>query len=768
VRYVFVSSVLTESLQRTVAKRLPVDKRMDIETVHALPDVSFIDEPVEPDDPAILIYTSGTTGSQKGVVLSHGNVLSNVLAGFERIPYDPGLCLLSILPLSHMFGITAGLLVPLLNGAKIVYPPSLNADELRQTMKRERVEILVAVPLLLRAFKKSIADQMERSSMLTRWTAHISMCLIRQLKKVGLSAGRRLLKRIHSQFGGHLKYIVCGGAPLAPDIELFFDELGLPILNGYGLTETSPVSTMNGLDERRLYSVGRPIPNVSVKLTDANEVIIKGPNVTQGYYNDTETTSQVIRDGWFHTGDIGEFDADGYLYIRGRSKNVIITSGGLNIFPEELEEHLLSSPAISEICVLGKPNGEAEIPFALIVPNQALMRGLTCDEQKIRIQQELDAYQDGFPIYKKVQAFELRNEELPKTRTKKIKREILLEALRHSRQQEPPKGSHVRLDDFAVRLRTLLAGIVDAEDETAILPDTNLAVDMGIDSLMKIEVLCSIEKEMSIRIPQESAFQIETFADLIMIARKYRDTPGDIQTQTILTTQPRDLSDIINDKWYFQITRKLSSFMTWTLARVYCRLKVIDRGKVPSGTSFIIAGNHCSLIDFPVILAALPRRIRHSVAAPAAKDFFFEKKVRAFLLQAAYRAFPLARYGNFMEGLKVCARILKMGQSVILFPEGRRSPDGQLMNFKPGIAMLSFELGVQILPVYITGASHVLPRGQCLLRPRTVAVTFGDPVNPKDYTEFKGIRSNYEIYQMIITETRNRVLQLKEGQDAQE
>jgi long-chain acyl-CoA synthetase len=765
---IFVSRALAEPWQTVVRKHLPVDKIIDIETVHLLPDTPFTDTPVETDDPAILIYTSGTTSSQKGVVLSHGNIMSNVQGGVDRIPYDPGQCIFSILPLSHMYGITAGLLGPLLNGGKIIYPSSLKAGELLKAMVREQAEVLITVPLLLRAFKKGILEQINQSSMFTRLTAKMLLWLTRYLKKIGISAGRLLLMRIHSRFGGHLKFIVCGGASLAPDIELFFENLCLPILNGYGLTETSPISTMNGLKERKLYSVGRPMPNVDVKLTDANEIIIKGPNVMQGYYKDKEITSQVIRDGWFHTGDIGEFDDDGFLYIHGRCKNVIITSGGLNIFPEELEEHLLSSPAIREICVLGKPIGEAEIPFAFIFPNQALMCGLTLEEQKTRIKQELDAYQDGFPLYKKVQAFELWNHELPKTRTKKIKRKALLEALINSQQVKKPVGSDVVLDDFVISLRTLLARIVDSKDETTILPDTNLGADLGIDSLMKIEILCSMEKEMSIHIPEDNAFQIETFADLIIMARKHRDTLGSIQAEAIFANKDSDLSDIINDKWYFWITRKLSSFLTWTLARLYCRIKVINRNKIPSGKSFIIAGNHCSLIDFPLIFAALPSRIRHNVAAPAAKDFFFEKKASAFLLQAAYRAFPLARYGNFMEGLKVCARIIRAGQSIILFPEGGRSPDDKLMDFKPGIAMLSFELDVQILPVYITGASNALPKGTRFPRPRKVTVNFGNPVNPKDYAEFKGNKSNYDIYQMIITETRNRVLRLKENHDAKE
>jgi long-chain acyl-CoA synthetase len=325
----------------------------------------------------------------------------------------------------------------------------------------------------------------------------------------------------------------------------------------------------------------------------------------------------------------------------------------------------------------------------------------------------------------------------------------------------------VELDDFAAELRTILAEIIDSKDETSILPDSNLGADLGIDSLMKIEVLGSIEKHMGIRIGEDTAFQIETFADLIVTARKHRDSPGDVQAEAIFANLDGDLSGIINDKWYFQITRKISSVLTWILAKFYFRLKVVNRGKIPADRSFIIAGNHGSLIDFPMIFAALPARVSRNVAAPAAKDFFFENKCSAFLLQAAYRAFPLARFGNFMEGLKVCARIIKREKSIILFPEGGRSPDGELMTFKPGVAMLAFELDVPILPAYIVGASKALPRGAYFPRPRKVTVTFGDPVNPKDYAEFRGKKSNYDIYQMIITEIRNRVLRLKEHHDSQ-
>jgi len=176
---------------------------------------------------------------------------------------------------------------------------------------------------------------------------------------------------------------VCGGAPLAPDVERFFETLNIPALNAYGLTETSPAAAMNGPGKRRRYSVGKPLLGVDIKLTDENEILIKGPNVTQGYYKDPETTDQVIRDGWFHTGDIGEFDKDGFLYIRGRSKNVIVTPGGLNIFPEELEAQLLTSPLIAEACVLGKPSGDGEVPFAFIYPNKTLIHGLTADARDI-------------------------------------------------------------------------------------------------------------------------------------------------------------------------------------------------------------------------------------------------------------------------------------------------------------------------------------------------------------------------------------------------
>ncbi|MBT3199730.1 MAG: AMP-binding protein [Phycisphaerales bacterium] len=380
--YLFASAPFMQAFQ-LADERPYLQNITDIETVNSLPEAPFDDVSIDPDDAAVLIYTSGTTGSQKGVLLTHGNIISNVIAGFDRIPYEPGLCSFSILPLSHMYGINAGFLTPLFNGAKIAYPTSLRSLEIIEAMKRERAEIMILVPLLLRTFKKGILEQINKSSLPARLSAKAMLWLTRGLNKIGLPAGRLLLGKIHRRFGGHMKYFVCGGAPLAPDVERFFETLNIPALNAYGLTETSPAAAMNGPGKRRRYSVGKPLLGVDIKLTDENEILIKGPNVTQGYYKDPETTDQVIRDGWFHTGDIGEFDKDGFLYIRGRSKNVIVTPGGLNIFPEELEAQLLTSPLIAEACVLGKPSGDGEVPFAFIYPNKTLIHGLTADARDI-------------------------------------------------------------------------------------------------------------------------------------------------------------------------------------------------------------------------------------------------------------------------------------------------------------------------------------------------------------------------------------------------
>jgi len=757
--YVFASETFVQTL-KNISDSLPSLRGViDLSKTCELQGNSFSSPKIDPDDIAILIYTSGTMGSQKGVMLSHRNILSDILGAFERVPYTPKTNFLSLLPLSHMFGITAGFLGPLYNGGRMAYSPSLKGYEILDTMQRTKTNIMVVAPLMLRIFYDNMSEKIAQLSKIAKGLFKLNFSISKLFRKIGLNCGKILFSKIHNTFGGELQYFICGGASLDHEIEEYFYTLGLSILSGYGLTETSPIVSVNTLKERKIGSVGKPLPQVEVKVIEKGEIIVKGPNVMKGYYKNESATDKLLKSGWFHTGDIGEIDKDGFLYIKGREKNVIVTSAGLKIFPEEIEARLLKSPYIKEVCVLGRKAERGEQPHAVIYPSYELLRGVRKREKTSKIKKELEEYQKDVALYKKVSSFEIWDKELPKTSTRKIKRKLLADIIAKQKLGEVEVKETEEMDLFASRIRSIVAKTADVP-ETSIGWESNFAADLGIDSLMKIELLCELDKELGVYIPEEYSYQIEIFRDLVSTTQKYSEAPGVAHADLLFSGTKGDVSDIIKENLLFKMTRFFTSIILFHIAKFYFNLKIKHRDRVPKKGSFIIAANHTSLLDFPLIYISLPPHTMKDMTAPAAKDYFFKNPFISLIIQAAFAAFPLERYGNFFEGLKVCAKVIKSGKPLVLFPEGTRSVKGKLQSFKPGIGLLAFELDVSILPVYIKGAYKALPKGGSFPNPQPVKILFGNPIIPQDYKKFKDKIPNYKIYQKIVEEIRKRIVVL--------
>jgi len=392
---------------------------------------------VELDDLAVILYTSGTTGTSKGVMLTHKNIMSNVDSIYQLIDYGSGDTFFSILPLHHVFEATAGFLAPLYGGARIVYARSLKPNEMREDMYATKPTIFLVVPLLLEKIVNAIHRELRKAPSYKKG-------LFKGLKGISKLTGKKgreiLFKSIREKTGmGHAKYIISGGAKLPEWISKEMEELGFPVLQGYGLSETAPVLTVNPPCCPRNKSAGLPIPNVEIKIIDSNdegvgEIAAKGPNVMPGYYKKPEETKKVFTpDGWFLTGDLGYLDKDGYLYITGRAKSVIVTKGGKNIYPEEVEGVLSQSPYIEEILVLQGVNpktGTEEIQ-AIVYPNydnvDKYFKEKGIKEPKEEdvynlIKKEIEEYSKQLADYKRPKRFTLRDEPFPKTTTNKIKR----------------------------------------------------------------------------------------------------------------------------------------------------------------------------------------------------------------------------------------------------------------------------------------------------------------------------------------------------------
>ncbi len=391
---------------------------------------------VLPDDVAVIIYTSGTTGKSKGVMLTHKNILSDVWGTKEALELFPEDNFLSVLPLHHTLECTAGFLIPLSGGSRVTYARSLKSKEILEDIKNAGATLLIGVPLLYEKLFTGLRKNIQKKSFLTRTSFKLCFSFVKIFKKLtGINLGKAIFKNLREKAGlSCIRILISGAAPLPAMIPECFDLLGIKFLQGYGLTETSPVLTLSPYNKPKYSSVGKSIPGAELKIFEPDkngvgEIITKGDMVMKGYYNNKEETDKILKDGWLFTGDLGWKDKEGYFYIAGRRKNVIVSSAGKNIYPEEIENQLLQSPFILEALVLGKKvvEGVEEVE-AIIVPNYEYLQQISGDqirdEEKIRllIKDEIAKCCEGIADYKRVKHFQIRKEEFEKTSTRKIKR----------------------------------------------------------------------------------------------------------------------------------------------------------------------------------------------------------------------------------------------------------------------------------------------------------------------------------------------------------
>ena len=730
-------------------------------------------------DLSSIIYTSGTTGMPKGVMLTHRNFAANFqgIAKLKAIREDDNL--LSILPLHHAFSFTGTLLAPLFSRAQITYLDTLKAEAILKCIKEQRVTILVVTPQVLQHFYQGFRRQLQ----LIPWPVRPLLFSYLQASRrvfrfLGVNPARPLLRKFRRALGEQFRFFVSGGAKLPESLAEDLALLGFEVLEGYGLTETSPVVTMNPPEAPRLGSAGRPLEGVEIRIwqPDAQgvgEVLIRGGNVMAGYFQNEAATREALKDGWFRSGDLGYLDRDGYLYLKGRIKEIIVLASGKKVSSEEVGQHYLQAPSIKEIFVT--TDAGAEKLVALVAPDLDFFRKAGEVDILDRVKWDLELRSQGLEPYKRVRGFVLINEELPKTRLGKVKIHEAQRLYQERAGQDYPKRRPARedlLSELSPLGEMVLEVLIRQTGDARISLDDHLELDLGLDSLGLVELLAALESRCNLKIRYEDFLGIFTVRELIgFIQEKNPEAAGEPKEEmaawdTILRTDPPPalLRQIgLEGGWTARLaTQGLASVMGPLFKllfhlQVYGRERLKDRG-------CILCPNHASFLDGFILASAVPGPLRHHLFSLGYAGYFDLPVIRDLL--KLIRVIPVDSGRHVVEAMQVSAQILRHGRLLSLFPEGFRSPSGDLGQFKKGVAILARELEVPLLPVYIQGSYAAWPPGVTLPRPRPIRVIFGREYSWEDLKE-RGLKVAPEAsdYDAISLGLRQEVLRLKEVLD---
>jgi len=736
--------------------------------------------PVDGGAIASILFTSGTTVSAKAVQLTHRNLISNARALVEVHPIESTDELLSVLPMYHAFEFTGGFLVPIGGGATITYIDQLKGSEIQSVMQATGTTIMLVVPRLLRMFGDSIERGVAESGVLTR-------AMFRSFEKLSELSGRRLarplFRSVRKKFGGRLGMFVCGGSRLDPDLFHTFERMGFRVFEGYGLTETAPVLTVNPPTDNRAGSVGPVLPNVELEIRNENlehigEVWVRGPNVMAGYLNNPDATDDVLQDGWFRTGDLGRLDENGYLYITGRSKDLIVTGAGKNVYPDEVEALYKDLPYVKETCVFGMPapDGLGDAVHAVIVIDRDGAGALDRSSIEREIRLAAETIGESLPPFQRISSLHFWDRDLPKTSTLKAKRGLIREIISsesaagsaRSDEGSDADGVNHGPDVDAVTNQAALVAvqhILARQSKTppsSILPNMHLQLDLGIDSIGRLDVIGAVESQFGTRIDNEDGAKMARVSDILRLVGPRQ--PARDSAPTSASWQRRFEREGNGVAFDGRVPGALMP-MRWmvrgtvsALMHSYVRVQACGLEHLPASGPFILAANHSSHLDTPSVITAVGGRRR--IWTAGAEDYFFGTRIKRLLFGRLLDTIPFDRHADGVAGLRRCGQALKLGDGLLLFPEGTRSITGEIQPFKIGVAVLAIERGVPIVPVYIHRAYDLLPKGARLARPGVVIVSFAAPIMPPPRSD---IDDYYTAFQDLAQQVEASVRSLASG-----
>jgi len=690
---------------------------------------------------AEIVFTSGTTAEPKGVVITHGNILANLepiareIRRFllvERL-FHP-IQFLNLLPLSHVFGQFLGLFLPPVMGGCVLFQEALGPADVIRTIRQERVSVLVAVPRVLESLRRKVEGDVAAAGS-SDWLA----------SELRAAEGERFyrhwwrFRKIHRRFGWKFWAMICGGATLPAETETFWDRLGFAVIQGYGLTETTSLISLNHPFRMGRGSIGKVLPGREVKLGEGGEILVRGESVASGYWKngDQHDGATSTQETWLHTGDIGEMDADGNLYFKGRKKNVIVTPAGMNVYPEDLEAALRRQPGIRDCVVVPiESGGNAEAYAALLLRDSGANAQAAVD----RANTELAEYQRIRHWFAWPEA------DFPRTSTGKPRTDAIAKRITRPGSDDAPGEG----------LSGLIASVT-GRNVTDLKPNARLEPDLGLSSLDRVELLGALEDRYQVSLLETQVSGDATVAELEALIGRHgasieRTSAGSPQISHA-SRSPDSNAPRINDYPYPSWTQRWPA--TWIRAAVYTLLtwpathflahpRVRGREHLRGPyRPLLIASNHITPEDIGFIAAALPFRYRYRLAVamggerlrayrhPAKDRGFFGAildRVNYFLVTLLFNVFPLPKLSGFRESFHYAGQSVDRGFSVVVFPEGGVTRDGSLLPFRPGAGLLAANLRVPVLPVRIDGLFEMRQANRIWARPGSVRVSIGKPL----------------------------------------
>jgi long-chain acyl-CoA synthetase len=761
----------------------------DLDSIFATGSDGFAAVVPAEQDLAALLYTSGTTADPKGVMLTHANLVGEANSVFGVIAIGPSDALLGILPMFHVLAQMANLFLPLFNAARVVYLETLNTTELLRALQEREITTFCVVPQFFYLIHERIFKELNKRGKLTLSLVRALMALNRLLRRLGLNAGRVFFGRIHATIGKRMRYLVTGGSRFDTAIARDFYSFGIDVLNAYGMTETSGGAFVNLPGKMVIGSVGPPLPGVEAKIVDpqpveeggtaAGEIVLRGAIVMNGYWKRPDATIEVLRDGWLYTGDLGYFDSGGNLFITGRRKEMIVLANGKNVYPEEIEAHYLKSPLVKEICVMalearpGDPTSERL--HGVIVPNFEVLRERKIVNSKEAVRFDIEGLSHKIASTKRLGSYEIWQEDLPRTTTRKLKRFQIENKVREQQKKSAAGEAEVDTERPLSEEEQAWLERDDVERALAVVresarnqiqkirPGHNLELDLGLDSMQRVELLTALEQQLGGDVPESRLAEIYSVRELVdALLESAGRGEGGAKTaappwSTILAepvTDP-DVLRLARHQPFAEIFFFLLGRLLYLLALDPFHLKVRGLENLPDQGPYLLCSNHQSFLDPLVMAATLPWRVFRDAFAVGTSDIFGQGFMRR--LARWLRVVVLDPDANLIPAMRAGAYGLHQRRVLILYPEGERSDTGNPTVFRKGAAILSIHEQAPIVPIAIEGFYEAWPRHKKFPKFANLQLVFGKPIYPTPVSE-----ASEAAYDQLTAKLKSRVVVMRE------